>query len=146
MTLGLHNLKKAKGSTKNIRRVGRGHGTGRGKTAGRGTKGQSSRTGGSKGLKLMGLRRMVMSIPKARGFSRFSATIKELTLWDINRYFTDGGTVNSETLLAKNLILAGGKAKILNTGKLERRDLKVSGIVCSKGARVEIEKLNGTVN
>ncbi len=68
MPLELHNLKPAKGSRKGKKRLGRGVAS-KGAKSGRGTKGQRKRSGGKSGLKLKGLRQMLLRVPKSRGFN-----------------------------------------------------------------------------
>ena len=65
MSLALHTIKPFSGSKKKVKRVGRGLGS-RGTYSGRGQKGQKARSGGKKGLKLMGIRRLLLSTPKIR--------------------------------------------------------------------------------
>lgn len=145
MSLTLHSLSTKPGSTKSVRRVGRGHGSGRGKTSGRGTKGQKSRTGGSKGLKRMGVRRMLLSIPKLRGFKRESLPIREITLSELSTLFTDGTTVTIDSLRSRHVLKSGWRCKILQSGELTRRGLVIEGIPCSAGARSAIEGMGGSV-
>ena len=141
----LEELKANPGARKDVKRIGRGQGSGNGKTAGKGQKGQLSRSGGGKGPGFEGGQTPIYkSIPK-RGFTNINR--KEYTivnLSDLNR-FEDGVTVTPELLKESGLVkkeLAG--IKILGNGTLEK---KVS-VVCHKissSAKEAIEKAGGTV-
>ncbi|MBQ6367206.1 MAG: 50S ribosomal protein L15 [Erysipelotrichaceae bacterium] len=141
----LEELKANPGARKDVKRIGRGQGSGNGKTAGKGQKGQLSRSGGGKGPGFEGGQTPIYkSIPK-RGFTNINR--KEyaiVNLSDLNR-FEDGVTVTPELLKESGLVkkeLAG--IKILGNGTLEK---KVS-VVCHKissSAKEAIEKAGGTV-
>ena len=139
----LEELKANPGARRDVKRIGRGQGSGNGKTAGKGQKGQLSRSGGGKGPGFEGGQTPIYkSIPK-RGFTNISR--KEyaiVNLSDLNR-FEDGVTVTPELLKESGLVkkeLAG--IKILGNGTLEK---KVS-VVCHKissSAKEAIEKAGG---
>ena len=141
----LEELKANPGARKDVKRIGRGQGSGNGKTAGKGQKGQLSRSGGGKGPGFEGGQTPIYkSIPK-RGFTNINR--KEyaiVNLSDLNR-FEDGVTVTPELLKESGLVkkeLAG--IKILGNGTLEK---KVS-VVCHKissSAKEAIEKAGGKV-
>ncbi|MBQ1512288.1 MAG: 50S ribosomal protein L15 [Erysipelotrichaceae bacterium] len=143
--MNLEELKANPGARRNVKRIGRGQGSGNGKTAGKGQKGQLSRSGGGKGPGFEGGQTPIYkSIPK-RGFTNISR--KEyaiVNLSDLNR-FEDGVTVTPELLKECGLIkkeLAG--IKVLGNGTLEK---KVS-VVCHKissSAKEAIEKAGGKV-
>ena len=143
--MNLEELKANPGARKNAKRIGRGQGSGTGKTAGKGQKGQLSRSGGGKGPGFEGGQTPIYkSIPK-RGFTNINR--KEyaiVNLSDLNR-FEDGVTVTPELLKEAGLVkkeLAG--IKILGNGTLEK---KVS-VVCNKissSAKEAIEKAGGKV-
>ncbi|MEK7097792.1 MAG: uL15 family ribosomal protein, partial [Patescibacteria group bacterium] len=97
MSLSLHTIRPASGSTKKRKRVGRGNASGHGTSATRGTKGQRSRTGVS-GLKRLGMKSMLLSIPKKRGFNSLKSKNQVVNLLDINKHFKEGETVNPKTL------------------------------------------------
>lgn len=102
--MNLHELKANPGARKEAKRIGRGQGSGNGKTAGKGQKGQLSRSGGGKGPGFEGGQTpLYKRIPK-RGFTNVNR--KEyaiVNLSDLNR-FEDGATVTPETLLASGII------------------------------------------
>ncbi|CAL4043472.1 50S ribosomal protein L15 [Buchnera aphidicola (Takecallis arundicolens)] len=140
----LNNLKSIYGSKKKNKRVGRGIGTGFGKTCGRGHKGQKSRTGvsirrGFEGGQMPLYRR----IPKFGFVSRKKYIIQEIRLSDINKI--SSACINLITLKDLNIIRKNIRyVKIINTGILEKK-VVVHGIKVTKGARVAIETLGGTV-
>ena len=131
---------------KKSRRVGRGTGSGRGKTCGRGHKGQKSRAGSSASVIFQGgTMPLVRRVPK-RGFhNRFALNVATVNVSDLERMFQDGDEVNAETLRGKSL--AKGRydvLKILGDGTLTRR-LKVSAHRFSQSAREKIEQVGGEV-
>ncbi len=115
--------------TKKIKRVGRGVGAGGGKTAGRGTKGQKSRTGRKISLKFEGGQTpLVGKLPKKGGFTpKVKYLNKIINLSEIDNTFKAGEKVNLETLKAKGLIRIPKsshhqlRVKILGEGKLSKK-------------------------
>jgi len=146
MTLSLNNIHPAKGSTHKKKRVGRGPGRGLGKTAGRGEKGQKSRSGysakrGFEGGQMPLHRRL----PK-RGFTNiFKKRWLEVSLEALDRHFQANEEVNPEVLHERGLIK---KAKhdvvVLGTGELGK-PLKVAAHRFTKSAKEKIEKAGGAV-
>ena len=140
----LHTMYPAEGATKTRKRVGRGVGSGLGKTSGRGENGQKSRSGyshkaGFEGGQLPLFRRL----PK-RGFSnaKFKTTYAVINLSDLNK-FDDNATVTPELLKEMGLVknqLDG--IKVLGNGNLEKK-LTVKANKFSKTAKEAIEKLGG---
>ena len=140
----LHTMYPAEGATKTRKRVGRGAGSGLGKTSGRGENGQKSRSGyshkaGFEGGQLPLFRRL----PK-RGFSnaKFKTTYAVINLSDLNK-FDDNATVTPELLKEMGLVknqLDG--IKVLGNGKLEKK-LVVKAHNLSSVAKEQIEKLGG---
>jgi large subunit ribosomal protein L15 len=145
--IGLHNLVPAPGSHRERKRVGRGPGSGKGKTAGRGHKGSKARAGhhgpggGKPGFE-GGQMPMTRRLPK-RGFRNpFRVDFQEVRLSDLGRV---EGEVTPESLEAAGLIRKGkGPAKILANGEVER-GMKVRGVKASAGARDKIVAAGGTV-
>lgn len=132
MSLSLHTIKPASGSTKKRKRVGRGNASGHGTSATRGTKGQRSRTGVS-GLKRLGMKSMLLSIPKKRGFNSLKSKNQVVNLLDINKHFKEGETVNPKTLIKKGLIeKTEAGVKILGKGELKVKGLKFEGVKMSE--------------
>ncbi len=145
MAITLHSVASAKGARTHSKRLGRGAGSGRGKTSGKGTKGQRSRTGGKKSLKLKGMKQMLLSFPKNRGFkSRFTkdSAVRVARL----SVLPEGSRVNLEVLRAANLISRSAKsAKILAGGELKKKLMVAADVFVTAGAKTEIERLGGSV-
>ncbi len=144
MTLSLHTIKPKEGSRKTKKRVGRGLGS-TGRYSGRGSKGQRSRSGGKSGLKLKGIRTIMLSIPKKRGFNSNKAKAQVVNVGDLSKTFADGSKVGLKQLLSKGLISeTKTKVKILGNGKI---DIKISVKDCfvSESAKAKIEKAGGEV-
>ncbi|PIT93741.1 50S ribosomal protein L15 [Candidatus Falkowbacteria bacterium CG10_big_fil_rev_8_21_14_0_10_43_11] len=144
--LSLHTIKPAKGSTKKIRRIGRGDASGRGTYSGRGQKGQKSRSGGRKGLKRWGMKQLLLKTPKLRGFKSLKEKNQVVNLADINRFFKDGAHVSPKSLLNADLIdNIKTTVKILGTGELKIKNLEFADIKLSKSAEEQIKKMDGKI-
>ena len=144
--MNLSNLHPAAGSKhSDAFRVGRGHGSGNGKTAGRGQKGQKSRSGGKVRVGFEGGQMpLYRRLPK-RGFkNRNSKEIIAINVDVLNR-FEDGAEVTVESLLATSAISkAGDGVKILGNGELTKKlTVKVNAV--SETAKAKIEAAGGTV-
>ena len=131
---------------KKRKRIGRGTGSGHGKTCGRGHKGQRSRAGSSRHPTFEGGQMpLVRRIPK-RGFhNRWALAVAVVNVGDLEERFQADDDVNPDTLKAKNL--AKGRfdlLKILGDGQLTKK-LKVSAHRFSKAAREKIEQAGGQV-
>ncbi|GHA77029.1 50S ribosomal protein L15 [Formosimonas limnophila] len=140
----LNTIAPAEGATKARRRVGRGIGSGLGKTAGRGHKGQKSRAGGFHKVGFEGGQMpMYRRLPK-RGFTSLTRRfVGEVTLSDLNKLPVD--TV--DLLALKQAGLLGElitSAKVVATGEISRK-VTLSGIMASAGARAAIEAAGGSV-
>lgn len=139
----LHELKPNPGSTKNRKRLGRGTASGQGKTAGRGSKGQGSRSGGLKGPGFEGGNiPLYRKLPK-RGFTNIFATqYAELNVEVLNQ-FDDGTEITPELLKSVGILkkqLDG--VKILGNGEIEKK-LTVKAHKFSKSAVEKIEAAGG---
>ncbi len=145
MQLTLANLKPARGAHKLRRRIGRGHGSGRGKTAGKGTKGQRARAGGRKGLKRIGLKRVMQRIPKHRGFHSIHARPAIVNVGVLEAVF-ENGTKITPFLLEKHDLVQNVRSgvKILGEGTLNKV-FTFSSCAVSKSAREKIEKAGGKI-
>lgn len=141
----LNELKPAVGSKKNRRRVGRGLGSGHGKTAGRGQKGQSSRSGFSQGHGWEGGRsRLIMRLPK-RGFVHHNTDYQIVNLEDLN-VFEAGTQVDAAALRDAGLIRHEFKpVKLLGNGELTTRDLSVTVDAYSRSAATAVQAAGGSV-
>ena len=115
----LHELSPAPGSTKEVKRIGRGHGSGNGKTAGKGHKGQNARSGGGVRIGFEGGQMpLTRRIPK-RGFNNiFAKEYAIVNVSDLNK-FTEGTVVDAELLKAAGLIKKTcDGVKVLGDGEL----------------------------
>lgn len=143
----LHDLKPAAGSRKKKMRVARGIAGKRGKTAGRGTKGQGARTGGGKGPYFEGGQLpLVRRLPFKRGFNNpFRIDYQEVNLWLLERTFNDGDVVDPLTLAAKGLIRESkDPIAVLGAGELSKK-LRVVVNRVTKSAQAQIEAKGGSV-
>lgn len=131
--LTLNNIKKAKGASKNKKRVGRGNSSGHGTYSTRGLKGQKARSGVS-GLKRLGMKQQLLQTPKVRGFKSAKPKNQIISLKDINSNYKDGENVTPESLAEKGLISSASlPVKIL--GKTDKLTVKVkfAGVKMSAG-------------
>ena len=147
--IGLHNLAPSPGSHRNRKRLGRGPGTGQGKTAGKGHKGAMARAGhggpggGKPGFE-GGQMKMTRRIPK-RGFTNPFRVESQVVSLDALTTLPEGTDVTREALAEAGLIkLRKGPPKILGNGELTRA-VVVRGVKVSAGARSRIEAAGGRV-
>jgi len=144
MAIGLDNLRAPKGSTHKKKRVGRGPGTGLGKTAGRGEKGQKSRSGYSSKIGFEGGQMPLHRRLPKRGFTNiFKKEWIEVSLSSLEEHFEADAEVTPDVLHERGLIK---KAKrdvvVLGTGEISKA-LKVSAHRFTKSAREKIERAGG---
>ena len=147
MALALNNLSPAPGSTHKKKRVGRGPGSGLGKTAGRGHKGQKSRSGYSRKIGFEGGQMPLQRRLPKRGFTNiFKKKWLEISLGKLEENFSANDEITPEILHERGLIK---KAKhdlvILGSGELSKA-LKISAHRFTKSAREKIENAGGSVN
>jgi len=140
----LNSLSPAEGSKKVAKRAGRGIGSTLGKTAGRGHKGQKSRTGGSTAVGFEGGQMpLKQRLPKFGFTSRKSLVRAELRLNELAK--VEGDVVDLLTLKAANIITKNiESAKVMLSGEITRA-VNVRGIAVTKGAKAAIEAAGGTV-
>jgi large subunit ribosomal protein L15 len=151
--VGLHNLKPAPGSRRRRKRVGRGEGSGVGKTAGRGQKGAGSRSGaksrpGAEGGQMpvhMRLRKLRgPHMKKSMPFENFRTHTQPVNVGDLEARFGAGDSVTPHTLGVRGLATRKGvPVKILGQGELSKK-LAVSAHAFSKSAREKIEAAGGS--
>jgi large subunit ribosomal protein L15 len=142
--MNLHDVHQGIQRHKTRKRLGRGPGSGQGKTAGRGHKGQRSRSGASMPMTFEGGQMpLVRRIPK-RGFNnRFADLVCVVNVSDLEQRFEAGAEVNPETLRAQNLAKGRyDKLKVLGDGELTKK-LKVVAHQFSATAKEKIEKAGG---
>lgn len=144
----LHDLKPAPGSTKRRKRVGRGMASGKGKTSGRGMKGQGARSGGGKGPYFEGGQLpLVRRLPFKRGFTNIHRVhYKPVNLDRLQEKFGDGSQeITPEALIEAGIIKSSDKAvAILGDGDVSSA-FTVKAHRFSKSAREKIEAAGGTV-
>ncbi len=140
----LHELQPAAGSVKEVKRIGRGHGSGQGKTAGKGHKGQKARSGGSirpgfEGGQMPLQRRM----PK-RGFNNiFAKEFAAINVSELEKRFESGAVVDAAALIECGAIKdAKDGVKILGNGELTK-SLTVKAVKFTAAAQEKIEKAGG---
>ena len=139
----LYELSPAAGFVKDVKRIGRGHGSGNGKTAGKGHKGQNARSGGGVRPGFEGGQMpMTRRIPK-RGFNNIFATkYSVVNVSDLDQ-FVDGTVVDADLLKASGLIKkTNDGVKILGNGELTK-NLTVKAAAFSASAKEKIEKAGG---
>jgi large subunit ribosomal protein L15 len=151
--IGLHNLKPAEGSRRDRKRVGRGHGSGHGKTSGRGHKGAGARSGSKTRVNFEGGQNPLhMRMRKLRGpnkkmsmpFEPFRTHTQPVNLVDLEARFDDGAAVDLDALRAAGLgTRKDVPVKILGRGELTKK-LTVHAHAFSKTARERIEAAGGT--
>jgi large subunit ribosomal protein L15 len=151
--IGLHNLSPAPGSRKARKRVGRGEGSGTGKTAGRGQKGWGSRSGARRRPRFEGGQNPIhMRMRKLRGphmkksmpFEMFRTHTQPVNVGDLDRRFEAGDVVTLEAMNAKGLATRKGvPVKVLAKGELSKK-LTVHAHAFSATARERIEAAGGS--
>ena len=140
----LNTIKPAAGAKKARRRVGRGIGSGLGKTAGRGHKGQKSRSGGFHKVGFEGGQMPLQRrLPKRGFFSQTREFVAEVNLYDLEKL--------TETEITLDVLKATGvvaslalRAKVILSGKLTRK-VNLVGVGATKGAKGAIEAVGGTI-
>ena len=151
--IGLHSIAPPGGAHKQRKRVGRGEGSGYGRTAGRGQKGAGARSGNKRKAGYEGGQNPLhMRMRKLRGphmkksmpFEPFRSHSQPVNLVDLNR-FDEGADVTPETLRRKGLATRKRvPVKILAKGELEKKNLNVSAHAFSTAAKEKIESTGGT--
>lgn len=144
--MNLNDLSPAPGSTKKRKRVGRGPGSGHGKTATRGHKGRGSRSGGNTPPGYEGGQMPLQRRVPKRGFRNpFRVEFQLVNVGLLGQHFEAGMTVDRDSLVARALVsLRGGPVKLLSDGELSF-PLNVRLNRVSTPAKVKIESLGGTV-
>lgn len=139
--MNFHRLRAQRSDSK---RIGRGHGSGWGKTAGKGHKGQKARSGGSIRPGFEGGQMPLQRRVPKRGFNNiFAKNVVAINLSTLNRKFENGATVDVEALVNAGVIKNGFDAvKVLGNGKIDKKlTVKVSAF--SESAKAAIEAAGG---
>ncbi|HEX5712344.1 MAG TPA: 50S ribosomal protein L15 [Solirubrobacterales bacterium] len=150
--IGLHNLKPKPGSTRPRKRIGRGEGSGLGKTSGRGHKGAGSRAGAKQKANYEGGQNPIhMRMRKLRGphkkqsmpFENFRTKTQPVNLSDLEERFDAGAEVTPATLKEKGLAKRSDPVKILARGEIGKK-LEVHAHAFSAAAKEKIEAAGGS--
>jgi large subunit ribosomal protein L15 len=150
--IGLHNLKPKPGSRRPRKRVGRGEGSGLGKTSGRGQKGYGSRSGSKQNAAREGGQNPIhMRMRKLRGphkkqsmpFENFRTSTQPVNVADLEQRFDAGAEVNPAALKEKGLAKRSDPVKILARGEISKK-LDVHAHAFSAAAREKIEAAGGS--
>jgi len=150
--IGLHNLKPKPGSKRPRKRIGRGEGSGLGKTSGRGHKGAGARSGRKRKANYEGGQNPIhMRMRKLRGphkkqsmpFENFRTKTQPVNLSDLEERFDSGAEVTPATLKEKGLAKRGDPVKILARGEIKKK-LDVHAHAFSAAAKEKIEAAGGS--
>jgi large subunit ribosomal protein L15 len=145
--MNIHELSPAPNSAKKAKRVGRGIGSGLGKTSGRGQKGQNSRSGGGVRIGFEGGQMPLIRRLPRRGFNNanFKKQYTIINVSDLEK-LDDGSVVDAKLLLEKNIIskVEDYGVKVLGNGELTKK-LTVKAAKFTKSAQEKIEKANGSI-
>lgn len=139
-----HSIKSKHGARRVKKNLGRGGGSGWGTTAGRGTKGQRARSGSRKGLKLFGVRSIVLSTPKLRGFKSGKLKAVTINLAQLQRKFDDGTIVTAAKLADAGFIKSTAESVKIVGSKIEKK-ITIQKLPISAGASAAILKAGGAV-
>jgi large subunit ribosomal protein L15 len=150
--VGLHSVRPKPGATKGRKRIGRGEGSGNGKTSGRGHKGAGARSGAKKKVNLEGGQNPIhMRMRKLRGphmkksmpFERFRTRTQPVNVSDLDARFDAGAEVTPESLKAAGLATRRDPVKVLGKGEISTK-LTVRAHAFSASAKEKIEAAGGS--
>lgn len=145
--LQAHTIKAAHGAKHRVKRVGRGNASGHGTSSTRGGKGQTARSGGSRGLARLAFKRLLQSTPKLRGFNSLQTKPSEIYLHQLDKYFDNDAVIDLQALVSKGLVGSNiKKVKIVGTGKITKKVTIAAGIPCTKGAAEQIKAAGGIIS
>jgi len=140
----LHELSLPKGSKKKRKRIGRGKGTGSGETAGKGTKGQNSRSGGGVHLGFEGGQMPLQRRTPKRGFTNiFKKDYEIINIKDL-KHFKPDELINGDILIKSGLLKKSHAIKLLGTGEISY-PLKIQVNKASQAAKKKIESAGGQI-
>ncbi len=141
----LHELSPAAGSVTDVKRKGRGPGSGNGKTAGKGHKGQNARSGGGVRIGFEGGQMPITRRLPKRGFNNIFAKTYAIVNVEALNAFDNGAVVGTEELLSKKIIRkAEDGLRVLGNGELTKK-LTVKANAFSESAKAKIEAAGGKV-
>ena len=141
--LTLNTISPSRGSRKRAKRIGRGNASGHGTYSTRGIKGQRARSGGRRGLKRLGMKRIIASLPKRRGFVSHAVRPVAVPIALLAEALPSGGLLKLSFLKEKGLIPKDtARVKLIGAAPL-RAAYVIRGLLASKGARAAIEQAGG---
>lgn len=139
----IHELKAVEGSTKDVKRIGRGHGSGNGKTAGKGHKGQKARAGRGQRFGFEGGQMPLQRRVPKRGFNNIFATEYATVNLNVLNVFEDGAVVDAAALIEKGIIKKEYDGlKVLGNGDLTKK-VTVKAAAFSAAAKDKIVAAGG---
>lgn len=140
----LHELSPAPGSTKEVKRIGRGHGSGNGKTAGKGHKGQKARSGGGVRPGFEGGQMPLQRRVPKRGFNNiFAKQYVIVNVSDLEARFEDGAVIDTKAMIESGMVKKSlDGIKVLGNGEVTK-NFTVKAAAFSKSAIEKIEKAGG---
>lgn len=145
MAQALHTIAPAEGSRSGRRRIGRGNASGMGTYSTRGAKGQRARSGGRRGLKLKGMKRIVAALPKMHGMKSKRVKPEEVKIAALVAAFGEGAKVTLRELKAKGLVSRTARAaKVIGSAKVAKK-IALEGVEASASAKASIESAGGTI-
>ena len=145
MEHALHTLKPSRGSRSAKRRIGRGNASGTGTYSTRGMKGQRARSGGRRGLKLKGARRIIAALPKIGGFRSLKKKPANVSLAVISTSFSDGAIITIKDLKKKGLVAQESRTvKIIDPLALSKK-IHLRGIRVSASVKAAVEHAGGDI-
>jgi len=144
MAIKVHHLRPAPGAKRDKVRVGRGDGSGKGKTAGRGTKGTKARKQVPAGFE-GGQMPIHMRLPKLRGFNnRFRVEYQPVNVGDIVKAFPQGGQIGVDDLVQAGLVRKNSLVKVLGDGEVGDVKLDVTAHKFSASAKEKLSAAGGS--
>ncbi len=145
MATGAHTIIPKLKSARSKKRVGRGNGSQKGTYAGRGLKGQKSRSGKKSGRSVLGTKQSLLKVPKLRGFKSMHPKAQSVTLTTLERVGQDGVVITPYLLKELHVVKSIRQpVKIVATGELKKK-LTIQQCLATKTAIAAIEKAGGTI-
>ncbi len=145
METGAHTISPKHGSARTKKRVGRGNGSQKGTYAGRGLKGQKSRSGSKSGRSVAGAKQALLKVPKLRGFKSPHPKAQTVTLSTLERIAQEGVVITPLFLKQANIIKSSKKpVKIVSSGEL-KKNITVRHCNATSMATSAIEKAGGNI-
>ncbi len=145
MDIGAHTITPKENSARSKKRVGRGNGSQKGTYAGRGLKGQKSRSGSKSGRSVAGAKQAILKVPKLRGFKSPHPKAQSVTLATLERVAKEGVLVTPFFLKEIHIVKSTREpVKIVGSGELKKK-VTITGCLATKSAVAAIEKAGGTI-